>query len=120
MAISDRGFASIGAERMRSIASQGGRASHERGVGHEWTPESARAAALRGSKSRRKRVVDSTIAMLQRLISRHGTFPTGVQLAQEGRFSRVTANLRLRYVEEAGYIVRDENGRRAALRVPAR
>ena len=37
-----RGFASMSAEKQREIASKGGRAAHEKGTAHEWTPDEAR------------------------------------------------------------------------------
>ena len=39
MATSKRGFASMDAEKQRKIASKGGRAAHEKGTAHEFTPE---------------------------------------------------------------------------------
>lgn len=46
-----RGFASMDPERQREIASQGGRAAHEKGTAHEFTPEEARAAGSKGGKA---------------------------------------------------------------------
>lgn len=43
-----RGFAAMPRERLREIASAGGRAAHERGRAHEFTPEEAREAGRRG------------------------------------------------------------------------
>ncbi len=43
-----RGFAAMSPEKQREIASKGGRASHTKGTGHEWTSESARAAGRKG------------------------------------------------------------------------
>jgi general stress protein YciG len=43
-----RGFASMDAERQRSIASKGGRAAHMAGKAHEFTSEEARIAGSRG------------------------------------------------------------------------
>ena len=34
-----RGFASMSREKQREIASKGGRAAHEKGTAHEWTPD---------------------------------------------------------------------------------
>lgn len=48
-----RGFAAMSAEKQREIASKGGRASHEKGTGHEWTVESARAAGRKGGLASR-------------------------------------------------------------------
>ena len=39
---SRRGFGSMDQERQRSIASEGGRAAHQRGTAHEFSPEEAR------------------------------------------------------------------------------
>lgn len=39
-----RGFASMDPERQRAIASEGGKAAHEKGTAHEFTSEEARRA----------------------------------------------------------------------------
>ncbi len=41
---SNRGFASMDPERQREIASEGGKAAHEKGTAHEFTSEEARRA----------------------------------------------------------------------------
>jgi general stress protein YciG len=46
-----RGFASMDPARVSQIASMGGRAAHEQGVAHEWTPEEARAAGRKGGQA---------------------------------------------------------------------
>ncbi len=43
-----RGFASMDHEKRREIASKGGRAAHQKGTAHEWTPEEARKAGRKG------------------------------------------------------------------------
>ena len=54
---SKRGFASMGKEQQRQIASQGGKASHANGKGHKWTKEEAREAGRKGGTiSRRGKV----------------------------------------------------------------
>jgi general stress protein YciG len=45
---SGRGFAGMDPERQRSIASEGGRAAHEQGKAHKFTPEEAREAGRKG------------------------------------------------------------------------
>ena len=40
----NRGFASMDPERQRQIASQGGKAAHQKGTAHEFTSEEARRA----------------------------------------------------------------------------
>jgi general stress protein YciG len=47
---SNRGFASMDPARQREIASKGGRAAHEKGTAHEWTPEEARQAGRKGGE----------------------------------------------------------------------
>ena len=47
---STRGFASMDPERQRQIASQGGKAAHEKGTAHQFTPEEARQAGSKGGK----------------------------------------------------------------------
>ena len=48
MATEDRGFASMDPEKQREIARKGGRAAHEKGTAHEWTPTEARTAGRKG------------------------------------------------------------------------
>lgn len=45
-----RGFASMSPEKQREIASKGGRAAHEKGTAHEWTPDEARSAGRKGGQ----------------------------------------------------------------------
>jgi len=45
-----RGFASMSPEKQREIASKGGRAAHEKGTAHEWTPDEARHAGRKGGQ----------------------------------------------------------------------
>lgn len=47
---SRRGFASMDPEEQRKIASKGGRAAHEKGTAHEFTPEEAREAGRKGGQ----------------------------------------------------------------------
>lgn len=49
---SNRGFASMDPERQRQIASEGGRAAHEKGTAHEFTSEEAREAGRKGGQAR--------------------------------------------------------------------
>lgn len=50
-----RGFAVIGPEQRREIAAQGGKTAHAMGKAHKWTSEEARAAALKGAETRRRK-----------------------------------------------------------------
>ena len=45
-----RGFASMDPRKQREIASKGGKAAHEKGTAHEFTPDEARAAGKRGGE----------------------------------------------------------------------
>ena len=47
---SRRGFASMDPARQREIASRGGRAAHEKGTAHEWSPDEARVAGRKGGE----------------------------------------------------------------------
>ncbi|MGE5609463.1 MAG: KGG domain-containing protein, partial [Bacillota bacterium] len=47
---SKRGFASMDADKKRQIASKGGRAAHEKGTAHEFTPDEARQAGRKGGE----------------------------------------------------------------------
>lgn len=44
------GFDKMSREKQREIASKGGKAAHQKGVAHEWTPEEARAAGRKGGQ----------------------------------------------------------------------
>lgn len=55
MPIEDRGFASMDKNRQREIASKGGKAAHEKGTAHEWTPDEAREAGRKGGHASRQR-----------------------------------------------------------------
>src|SRR5690348_8740755 len=48
---SRRGFASMDKEKQREIASKGGKAAHEKGTAHEFTPEEAREAGHKGGEA---------------------------------------------------------------------
>ncbi|RAK66841.1 KGG domain-containing protein [Hymenobacter edaphi] len=52
---SKRGFASMDPEQQRRIASEGGKASHASGRGHEWTSQEAREAGRKGGQSSTRR-----------------------------------------------------------------
>ena len=43
-----RGFALMDPQRQREIARKGGRAAHEKGTAHQFTPDEARAAGRKG------------------------------------------------------------------------
>ena len=51
---SNRGFASMDREQQREIASQGGRASHQKGTGHEWNSQEVQLAGRKGGLARGK------------------------------------------------------------------
>lgn len=58
-----RGFAAMDPERLRAIASSGGKAAHAQGVGHKWTSEEATAAGRKGgsvSRGGRGKIVAPT------------------------------------------------------------
>ena len=52
MGTSKRGFASMDATKQKEIARKGGRAAHEKGTAHEFTPEEARRAGRKGGEAR--------------------------------------------------------------------
>ncbi|MDD5494577.1 MAG: KGG domain-containing protein [Dehalococcoidia bacterium] len=47
----NRGFASMDEDQQREIASQGGKAAHEKGTAHEFDSEEAREAGQKGGKA---------------------------------------------------------------------
>ena len=49
---SNGGFASMDPQRQREIASEGGRAAHEKGTAHEFTSDEAREAGRKGGMAR--------------------------------------------------------------------
>jgi general stress protein YciG len=49
---SRRGFASMDPNRQREIASEGGRAAHQKGTAHEFTSDEARSAGRKGGIAR--------------------------------------------------------------------
>ncbi|WP_420105137.1 KGG domain-containing protein [Herbaspirillum huttiense] len=48
---SNRGFASMDENKQREIASQGGKAAHEKGSAHEFNSEEAREAGRKGGQN---------------------------------------------------------------------
>jgi general stress protein YciG len=48
---SERGFASMDEGKQRKIASEGGKAAHERGPAHEFDSEEARRAGKKGGEA---------------------------------------------------------------------
>ena len=46
-----RGFAGMDQTKQREIAAKGGRAAHEKGTAHEFTPEEAREAGRKGGEA---------------------------------------------------------------------
>ncbi len=49
--MSKKGFASMSPEKQRAISSLGGKAAHEKGTAHEFTPEEAAAAGRIGGET---------------------------------------------------------------------
>ena len=47
-----RGFAAMDPDKQRRIASEGGKAAHEKGKAHEFTPDEARLAGQKGGRAR--------------------------------------------------------------------
>lgn len=51
-----RGFASMDPQKQREIASKGGKAAHDKGTAHEFTPEEAREAGRKGGRARTRKL----------------------------------------------------------------
>jgi general stress protein YciG len=51
MGTENRGFASMDPEQQKEIASQGGKAAHEKGTAHEFDSEEAREAGKKGGEA---------------------------------------------------------------------
>lgn len=56
----NRGFASMDPERQREIASQGGKAAHQKGTAHEFTSEEARRAGSMSHGNRQSATTSSS------------------------------------------------------------
>jgi general stress protein YciG len=52
---SARGFAAMDQAKQREIASKGGKAAHQKGTAHEFTPEEAAAAGRKGGRAAHQR-----------------------------------------------------------------
>lgn len=46
-----RGFAVMDPEKLKEIASRGGKSAHAQGVAHQFTPEEAREAGIKGGNA---------------------------------------------------------------------
>lgn len=55
---SERGFASMDEDRQREIASEGGRAAHQKGTAHEFSSEEAAEAGRKGGQARGNQQAD--------------------------------------------------------------
>ncbi len=51
MSNSTRGFASMDKNKQKEIASKGGKAAHQKGTAHQFTPEEARVAGRKGGQA---------------------------------------------------------------------
>ncbi len=60
------GFDRMPTDKQRQIASQGGKAAHEKGTAHEWTSEEARTAGRKGgeasARARHRRLAEAAVA----------------------------------------------------------
>jgi len=67
-------------EKQREIASKGGRAAHEKGTAHEWTPDEARAAGRKGgqiSRGGRGRLISDSVSEMSSTLA--GTPGSGME-----------------------------------------
>lgn len=74
-----RGFASMDPEKQREIARKGGRAAHEKGSAHEFSPDEAREAGRKGGE----RVSMDRTRMAE--IGRRGGLISAARRASRGR-----------------------------------
>ncbi|GAB3778141.1 hypothetical protein GCM10028796_58180 [Ramlibacter monticola] len=70
---SNRGFASMDPQRQREIASEGGRAAHEKGTAHEFTSEEAREAGRKGGMARSANRRNATMNQNSAVSSSHAS-----------------------------------------------
>lgn len=90
---SNRGFASMDAERQREIASKGGKAAHKLGTAHQFTPDEARVAGRKGGEMvSQNRQHMSTIGRLGGEASRQARQQTrsgtSIESSEQGQESR--------------------------------
>ena len=52
MTVRTRGFAALSPEKRKEVAAKGGRAAHEKGTAHRWSPTDAKGAQQKGAKVR--------------------------------------------------------------------
>lgn len=75
-----RGFAAMDAEMQRKIASQGGKAAHERGAAHQWDSDEARKAGQKGgqiiSRNRQHMADIGRVGGLSRNVAKETAEPT--------------------------------------------
>jgi len=72
-----RGFAAMDREKQKEIARKGGKAAHEKGTAHEFTPEEARVAGRKGGEAvSRDRQHMATIGREGGMSSHGGRKPT--------------------------------------------
>jgi general stress protein YciG len=69
---STRGFASLTPEKMREIASKGGKAAHAKGTAHKFTSEEAKIAGRKGGLARSGETLTEEQRFLQRKLARMG------------------------------------------------
>ena len=74
---SNRGFASMDPQRQREIASEGGRAAHEKGTAHEFTSEEAREAGRKGGMARSANRRNATMNQNSASSSSHASGSSG-------------------------------------------
>ena len=74
-----RGFASMDPEKQREIARKGGRAAHEKGSAHEFSPDEAREAGRKGGE----RVSSDRARMAE--IGRRGGLISAARRASRGK-----------------------------------
>ena len=91
----NRGFASMDREKQRELARKGGRAAHEKGTAHEFTPDEARAAGRKGGE--RVSANRDHMSRIGRLGGKHSAGrrqATGQTTAQPGTAEAETATAR--------------------------
>ncbi|HEX9174459.1 MAG TPA: KGG domain-containing protein [Telluria sp.] len=73
----NRGFASMDPERQREIASQGGKAAHQKGTAHEFTSEEARRAGSMSHGNRQSASASSSTGSSSRSTASKGNKQSG-------------------------------------------
>ena len=87
----NRGFASMDPARQREIASEGGKAAHQKGTAHEFTSEEARRAGSMSHGNRQSAAANTAAASSTRSGAKKTSSEQGGSRSEEGGRSEAKA-----------------------------